>query len=121
MTTYEFYRNEYGGTADEVSFLAAVSSAESVLRALLYPTRPEEMSEPRKNGFCRAVCMQADYSASQTGGTGGRRIKSESIGGHSVTYAEADGAAGGVTVMGIAVSPEAVMLLTDCGCLSRWV
>jgi len=26
-----------------------------------------------------------------------------------------------MTVMGTAVSPEAVMLLTDCGCLPRWV
>lgn len=121
MTTYEFYRDEYGGTADEVSFLAAVSSAEAVLRALLYPGKPEDWKESQKNGFYRAVCMQADYSASQTGGTGGRRIKSESIGDHSVTYADADGTAGGVTVMGMAVSPEAVMLLTDCGCLSRWV
>ena len=119
MTTYEFYRGEYGGTADEVSFLAAVSSAETVVRALLYPARPEEMKESQKNGFFRAVCMQADYSTAQTGTQAGRRIKNESLGDHSVTYA--DGSAGGMTVMGIAVSPEAVMLLTDCGCLSRWV
>lgn len=121
MTSYEFYRDEYGGTADEVSFLAAVASAETVVRALLYPVRPEELSESQKNGFFRAVCVQADYSASQTGGKDSRRIKSESIGDHSVTYADADRTAGGVTVMGMAVSPEAVMLLTDCGCLSRWV
>ncbi len=121
MTTYEFYRDEYGGTADEVSFLAAVSSAETVLRALLYPVRPENLDESQKNGFRRAVCMQTDYSAAQTVGNAGRQIKSESIGDHSVTYADADGTAGGLTVMGIAVSPEAVMLLTDCGCLSRWV
>ncbi len=121
MTTYEFYRGEYGGTADEVSFLAAVSSAETVIRALLYPVRPEELNESQKNGFFRAVCMQADYSAAQTGAQNVRRIKSESLGDHSVTYAEADGSAGGMTVMGITVSPEAVMLLKDCGCLSSWV
>lgn len=121
MTTYEFYRDEYGGTADEVSFLAAVSSAETVLRALLYPVCPENLNELQKNGFLRAVCLQVDYSAVYNIGYGGRQIKSESIGDHSVTYADAGGTASGVTVMGISVSPEAVMLLTDCGCLSRWV
>jgi len=118
MTTYEFYRDEYGGTADEVSFLSAVSSAEAVMRALMYPGRPEELNETQKNAFLRAVCIQADYGTAENSG---RKVRSESIGDHSVTYADADGTAGGVTVMGIAAAPQAVMLLTDCGCLSRWV
>jgi len=118
MTTYEFYRDEYGGTADEVSFLAAVSSAEAVIRALMYPVYPERLNESQRNGFFRAVCIQADYRAAQNGG---RTIKSESIGDHSVTYADTDSLSGGMTMMGMAVSPDAVMLLTDCGCLSRWV
>ena len=117
MTTYKFYRDEYGGTADEASFLAAVSSAETVIRALCYPACPDTLKEAQKQAFHRAVCIQADYSTAQT--SGGRPIRSESIGDHSVTYA--DSTAGGMTVMGIAVAPEAVMLLTGCGCLSRWV
>ena len=121
MTTYEFYRDEYGGTADEVSFLAAVSSAEAVIRTLMYPVCPERLNESQRNGFLRAVCIQADYRAAQKVADGGRAIKSESIGDHSVTYADTDGLSGGMTMMGTAVSPEAVMLLTDCGCLSRWV
>ena len=77
MTTYEFYRDEYGGTADEVSFLAAVSSAEAVIRTLMYPVCPERLNESQRNGFLRAVCIQADYRAAQKVADGGRAIKSE--------------------------------------------
>lgn len=117
MTTYEFYRDIHIGTADEASFLTAVSAAETVIRALLYPTVTDDLSEVQLAGFHRAVCLQVDYSLAnrQTA-----RIKSESLGDRSVTY-ELDSAAGGLTVMGAAVSPQAVMLLEGCGCLSRWV
>ena len=116
MTTYEFYRDTYGGTADEVSFLRTVSAAESVLRALLYPALTDDLTEEQRTGFSRAVCVQADYSMAGHHG----RIKSESLGDRSVTY-ELDSAAGGLTVLGTAVAPQAVLLLEECGCLSRWV
>lgn len=119
MTTYEFYRDVHGGTADEASFASAVGAAETVIRALLYPTLTDDLSDVQITGFYRAVCLQVDHSLADSR-TGSARIKSESLGDHSVTY-ELDSAAGGLTVMGVAVSPQAVLLLEECGCLSRWV
>lgn len=124
MVTYEFYRDTYGGTADEASFAGAASTAETVLRTLLFPTVTDDLSESQLTEFFRAVCVQADYTLASVGNArSGSRIKSESLGDRSVTYEyDSDGSAGvGLYVMGAAVTPEAVMLLENCGCLSRWV
>ena len=124
MVTYEFYRDTYGGTADEASFARAASTAETVLRTLLFPTVTDDLSESQLTEFFRAVCVQADYTLASVGNArSGSRIKSESLGDRSVTYEyDSDGSAGvGLYVMGAAVAPEAVMLLENCGCLSRWV
>lgn len=118
MTTYEFYRDVCGGTADETSFAAAAVTAETVIRALLYPASAEDFSGERKDAFLRAVCMQADHGlAEERAGTG--KIRSESLGDRSVTYA--DEKTGEIRVRGVSVSPKAVLLLENAGCLSRWV
>ncbi len=118
MTTYEFYCGAFGGTADEVSFASAVGTAETVIRALLYPASADDLSGNQADAFRRAVCAQVDYGlAGDRAGTA--RIKSESLGDRSVTYETEE--AGELRVKGIPVSPQAVLLLENAGCLSRWV
>lgn len=116
MTTYEFYRDVCGGKADEVSFDSAVGEAETVIRALLYPTLPDDLSGSPADAFRRAVCLQIDHSLAETGGA---RVKSESLGDRSVTYETED--AGTVRIRGVSAAPQAVLLLEGSGCLSRWV
>ena len=118
MITYEFYRDRCGGTADEAAFSSAAVTAEAVIRALLYPALPEDLTGSGKDAFLRAVCAQADHSLAGAG-TGTGRIRSETLGDRSVTYAEET--AGEVRVNGISVSPQALLLLGNAGCLSRWV
>ena len=119
MTAYEFYRDTFGGTAGEAEFLAAVGTAETVIRALLRPAMPEDLSETQREIFHRAVCMQVDHGkANEAAGT--VRIRKESLGDRSVTYDTTDGA-GDLRVMGISVAPQAVLLLENSGCLSCWV
>jgi hypothetical protein len=118
VITYEFYRDRCGGTADEAAFSSAAVTAEAVIRALLYPASPEDFSESQTDAFLRAVCAQADYSLAEAG-TGTGRIRSETLGDRSVTYAEE--IAGEVRVNGIPVAPQALLLLGNAGCLSRWV
>ena len=118
MITYEFYRDRCGGTADPASFSSAAVPAEAVIRALLYPALPEDFPEFRRNAYQCAVCAQADYILAGTG-TGAGRIRSETLGDRSVTYAEET--AGEVRVNGIPVAPQALLLLGNAGCLSRWV
>ena len=61
---------------------------------------------------------QVDCSFAEAGmGTG--RIRSETLGDRSVTYAEET--AGEVRVNGIPTAPQALLLLGNAGCLSRWV
>ncbi len=118
MMTYEFYRDIHGGTADETSFTSAVGTAETVIRALLYPELADDFSETQKDAFQRAVCAQVDYSlAGDRAGTA--RIKSESLGDRSVTYETENTEE--LRVRGISVAPQAVLLLENAGCLSRWV
>lgn len=116
MTTYEFYRDVYGGNADEASFAAAVGAAETVIRALLYPAHPDDFAGGRTDVFRRAVCTQVDHALAEPGGA---RIRSESLGDRSVTYETEE--TGAVRVKGVSVSPQAVLLLEDGGCLTRWV
>ncbi|MGN1346528.1 MAG: hypothetical protein ACI4V1_07060 [Eubacteriales bacterium] len=120
MTSYEFYRDTYGGCAEEKAFADGVGAAETVLRALLYPADAAELSGVRRDAFERAVCCQVDYrlAADAAGRAGDARVKSESLGDRSVTY---EYAGGGVRVLGNAVAPEALLLLWESGCLSRWV
>ncbi len=118
MTTYEFYRDICGGTADESAFAAAAVTAETVIRALLYPASADDFSEVQKDAYSRAVCAQIDHGlAEERTGTG--KIRSESLGDRSVTYA--DEKTGEIRVRGISVSPKAVLLLENAGCLSRWI
>lgn len=116
MTTYEFYREIYGGTADEVSFLAAVTPAETILLALLHPVRPEDFSEEQREIFFRAVCIQTDYGMNNPV----LRIRSESLGDRSVTY-ETEPDTGRMSVRGMTAAPQAVLLLENGGCLPGWV
>ena len=119
MTAYEFYRNTFAGTAGEAEFQAAVGTAEAVIRALLRPAMPEDFSDAQLEVFHRAVCIQADYGRA-TAAEGTMRIKKESLGDRSVTY-DTENGAGDLRVMGISVSPQAVLLLENSGHLSRWV
>ncbi len=115
MVTYDFYRDVHGGLAEEADFVRASSSAETVLRRLLFPNVPEDFDEAGTAAFSRAVCVQTDEILN---GGGRLRVKSESVGDRSVTYAE-DG--GSRSVGGMTVAAEAVLLLENAGCLSRWV
>jgi len=120
MTTYEFYRGIHGGTADEAAFASSVSAAENLLRSLLFPAVPEEFAGGRADAFCRAVCLQVDFDLAGGGAADGARIRSETLGDRSVTY-ELDGRRTVTRVKGAAAAPQAVMLLENSGCLSRWV
>ena len=118
MTTYEFYRDLCGGTADEVSFASAAGMAENVIRALLYPASADDFDGIRKEAFCRAVCAQVDHVlAEERAGKAG--IRMESLGDRSVTYETEN--PGEIRVRGISAAPKAVLLLENAGCLSRWV
>lgn len=116
MTTYEFYRDVCGGHADEASFDSAAGAAETVIRALLYPADPDGFDGRQADAFRRAVCLQVDHGLADPGGA---RVRSESLGDRSVTYETED--AGELRVKGVSVSPQAVLLLETCGCLTRWV
>lgn len=118
MITYEFYRDRCGGSADPASFSSAAVMAESVIRALLYPASPEDFTESRREACLHAVCAQADYILAGAG-TGTAKVRSETLGDRSVTY-ETDNA-GEIRVSGIPVTPQALLLLGNAGCLSRWV
>lgn len=118
MTTYEFYRDIFGGTADESVFASAVGPAETVIRALLYPAVPEDFCERQQEAIGRAVCMQVDYGLAENC-AGTAKIVSESLGDRSVTYAAEN--PGEIRMRGISASPQAVLLLENAGCLSRWV
>ncbi len=114
MVSYDFYRDVYGGDADEVMFARTSFPAETVLRRLLFPNRPETFDEEKSLAFRRAVCVQADEMI-RNGGT--FRVKSESLGDRSVTYAEDNR----MTVGGRAIATDAVLLLENAGCMNRWV
>lgn len=116
MTTYGFYRDVHGGTADEALFDSAVGAAETVICALLYPAHPDDLSERQADAFRHAVCLQIDHGLADPGGA---RVRSESLGDRSVTYETED--AGEIRVKGVSVSPQAVLLLETSGCLTRWV
>ncbi len=115
MVTYDFYRDVHGGLADEADFARASTSAEAVLRRLLFPNVPEAFEAARSDAFLRAVCIQTDELLN---GGGNVRVKSESLGDRSVTYAEEDGK---ISVGGRTVAAEAVLILENAGCISRWV
>ncbi len=117
MITYDFYCDEYGGGAGEEEFDAAVGDAETVITALVYPVVESDMNEAQAAGFGRAVCLQVDYRIANK--FGAARVKSESLGDHSVTYDL--NASGGVSMMGVPVAPAAVATLQACGCLSTWI
>ncbi len=116
MTTYEFYRDVCGGHADEASFDSAVGAADTVIRAFLYPADPDGFCGSRADAFRRAVCLQVDHTLEDPGRM---RVRSESLGDRSVTYETED--AGEIFVKGVSVSPQAVLILEVCGCLTRWV
>lgn len=117
MTTYDFYRDTYGGSLSDEVFSSNVGLAEAVISALLYPTVAGDLSDVEI--YNRAVCAQIDHIAGRAGEEIiGRRVKSEAIGDRSVTY-EDDRA--GVFVLGTSVSPLSVMLLEGAGYLSRWI
>ena len=116
MTTYEFYRDVYGGTADEHAFASAAGAAETVIRTLLYPTLPDDLAGRQADAFRCAVCLQADHGRAEAGRP---RIRSESLGDRSVTYETEN--TGTIRVKGVSVSPHAVLVLEEYGCLSRWV
>lgn len=115
MVNYDFYRNVYGGLASEADFVRASSSAETVLRRLLFPNVPEDFDAAKTDAFSRAVCVQADERMNAVDGP---RVKSESLGDRSVTYADEDGR---TSVGGKTVAAEAVLILENAGCISRWL
>lgn len=115
MTTYDFYRDVYGGSLDETVFSEHVTEAEAIISALLYPTVIGDISSTEI--FHRAVCSQVEYGV-KLGEAGSRLIKSESLGDRSVTYGESDG---GIRIRGVAVSPVSVMILEGAGYLNRWI
>ena len=84
--TYEFYVNEHGGTAERGAFLAALPLAEARVRELT-PSAHRVPARLRR-AYLHAVCAMAD----RVSGVDARgRVSSETVGGTSVTYADAQG------------------------------
>lgn len=106
---YSYYKNVFGGKLDEDAFESAANVSVDVISELIG-------SDPRHSGdeaILRALCHQTETAASASR----ERIRKESLGDYSVTYAEESM----VTIGGIPVSSEAVLALGSSGRLTRWV
>lgn len=83
--TYEFYVNDHRGRAGRDEFLAALPAAAARMREAVPADR---IPARHRRAYLHAVCAMADRVA----GVDERgRVSSETVGGTSVTYADAQG------------------------------
>lgn len=87
-----------------------------ILLSLIYPTLESDMSGDQLAAFGEAAEIQLEFME-KNGVSGGRVLKSESVGDVSVTYADNSG----VTVCGERISSEALAKLRVCGLLDCWI
>lgn len=88
----------------------------NILLSLIYPMSEDDMSEDQLAAFCEAAAVQLEFM-DKNGTTGGRTVKTESVGDVSVTYADNSG----VTVCGERICSEALAKLRICGLLDCWI
>lgn len=83
--TYEFYRDEHRGKLEQGAFDDALPLASARAREIVAVDVPEALAE----AYMHAVCALCDrVSGADARGT----VKSETVGGTSLTYADAEGA-----------------------------
>lgn len=88
-TTYQFYKDVYGGAMDEADFCRYAARAGYVLEAMtqdrvksLYPAPPPAVSEPI--GMAMGAVLDGLAREEQTGG---RTVVLEAVGKHRIGYA----------------------------------
>ncbi len=112
VTDYTYYKNEYGGALSEEDFAKFRKAAQAVIHRLLLPRHPADY--PQKADAIRcAVCLQTDKTAGCSDSAG---LAAETIGDYRAEYRTP-----ALTVLGMEVSPEALMVLSHAGLLNQWI
>lgn len=83
--TYEFYRDKHRGKLEQGAFDDALPLASARAREIVAVDVPEALAE----AYMHAVCALCDRVA---GADARGTVRSETVGGTSVTYADAEGA-----------------------------
>lgn len=91
-------------------------SARELLLSLIYPATKADMSATQAAQFEIAASEQYEYAAQYTG-----EIESESVGDVKISYSKTGGKNSPLMYYGQPISPSAIVRLTKCGLMRRWV
>ncbi len=90
--------------------------ARKLLLALIFPVTADDMTEEQKTEFDLAAEEQAEYASAHS-----QEIKSESVGDVKISYSLPSGKSAPLTYYGQPVAPSAVVRLSECGLMRRYI
>ena len=96
--------------------MAATESARNLLLSLIFPVTADDMTEAQAAEFELAVSEQHEYSSSYSG-----EIKSEALGDVKISYEIPSSKSSPLRYYGQPVSPSAIVRLSRCGLMRRWI